>query len=113
MQRDGDAEEAFRQALKRDVKNEGAYLGLAKLYRRQQKLPEALRMVDTALRLSPEDESGHYLRGRILRQLGREKEAKAEFAAVQKSKARRLSQEQEALEDERVPNPELSRQLQP
>jgi Flp pilus assembly protein TadD len=107
MQKDEDAEKSFRDALKRDEKNDGAYLGLAKLYRKRGRLGEALKMVDEALRLSPENDEGHYLKGRILLSLGREKEARGEFATVQSAKAARLNKEQEALERTPVPNPEL------
>ena len=112
MQRDEDAKKAFREALRRDAKDDGAYLGLAKLYLKQQKLPEALKMADTALRLSPEIHGGHYLRGRILSRLGREKEARAEFAATQKSLDAGLKRDQEALEEGPIPNPELTKQPQ-
>src|SRR5213078_5313381 len=66
-----DAERSFREALKRDSKMASAYAGLAKLYQKQQKLEPALKMADTTLRISPEFEGAHYLRGRILMQLGR------------------------------------------
>ena len=67
-------------------------------------------MVDDALRLSPENDEGHYLRGRILSGLGREKEARAEFALVQSSKTKRLSKEIEAHENMSIPNPELKKE---
>lgn len=110
MQKDAEAEKAFREALKRDAKNSEAYLGLAKLYRKQDKPAEALKMADEALRLSPEINGGHYVRGRILSRLGREKEARAEFAAHQKALAASLNKERAALEENQVPNPELTRQ---
>jgi len=110
MQRDDEAEKEFREALGRNPKSDGAYLGLAKLYQRQRKLPEALKMADAALRLSPEIHGGHFLRGRILAQLGREKEAQVEFAAAQKSIDAQLNKERNALEQEPVPNPELTKQ---
>jgi len=112
MQRDKDAENAFREALKRDAKSDGAYLGLAKLYQKEQKTTEALKMVDAALRLSPEIHGGHYLRGRILATLGREKEAQAEFAAAQKSIDARLNKERDTLEEGPIPNPELTKEPQ-
>lgn len=109
MQKEEAAEKAFREALKRDAKNSEAYLGLAKLYRKQDKPAEALKMVDEALRLSPEINGGHYVRGRILSGLGREKEARAEFAAHQKALAASLNKERAALEETQVPNPELKK----
>ncbi len=114
MQRDEDAEKSFREALDRDAKSAGAYLGLAKLYQKQIKPQSALKMIDTALHLSPDVHGGHFLRGRILMQLGRQKEARVEFAAAQKGMEGRLNKERESpeLEDDRVPNPELTRQPQ-
>jgi len=98
--------------LKRDAKNGDAYLGLAKLYQKQQKWNEALKLADVALRLSPEIHGGHFLRGRILSKLGREKEAQVEFAAAQKSIDTRLNKERDALEEGPIPNPELTKQPQ-
>src|SRR6266581_3140289 len=112
MQRDEDAEKSFREALRLDAKSAGAYLGLAKLYQKQNKPEPGLKMIDTALRLSPDIHGGRFLRGRILMQLGRQKEARIEFAAAQKDMEGRLNKERESREDDRVPNPELTRQPQ-
>src|SRR6267154_1277001 len=112
LQRDEDAEKSFREALDRDAKSAGAYLGLAKLYQKQIKPERGLKMIDTALRLSPDIHGGHFLRGRILMQLGRLKEARSEFAAAQKNMEGQLNRERQSQEDDRVPNPELTRQPQ-
>ena len=90
----------------------GAYLGLAKVYQKQQKLELALKMIDAALSLTPDISGGHFLRGRILTQLGRQKEAKAEFAIAQKALDTQLGKEREAREQNRVPNPELTQRPQ-
>src|SRR6266702_870073 len=113
MQREEDAEKSFHEALERDAKNAGAYLGLAKLYQKEQKAQQAVKMIDAVLRLSPEFHGGHFLRGRILTQLGRQKEARVEFAAAQKAMDSELGKRRESLEDERIPNPELTRQPEP
>jgi tetratricopeptide (TPR) repeat protein len=113
MQRDQDAEKAFREALKRDAKSAGSYLGLARLYQKQNKPEPGLKMIDAALRLSPDIHGGHFLRGRILTQLGRREEARVEFAAAQKGMQGKLDKEREGQDEERVPNPELTRQPQP
>jgi len=113
MQRDEDAENSFREALKRDAKSAGSYLGLAKLYQKQNKPEPGLKMIDAALRLSPDIHGGHFLRGRILTQLGRRDEARVEFAAAQKGMQGKLDKERESQDDDRVPNPELARQPQP
>jgi tetratricopeptide (TPR) repeat protein len=113
MGRDEEAERAFREALKRDLKMASAYAGLAKLYQKQQKLEPALKMADATLRISPDYEGGHYLRGRILMQLGREKEARVELAAAQRKLDTQLDKERESREQNRMPNPELTREPQP
>jgi len=110
MGRDEDAERALREALKRDSKMASAYAGLAKLYQKQQRLELALRMADTTLRLSPDYEGGHYLRGRILMQLGRVKEGRVELAAAQKALDSQLGATREKRKEDRVPNPELTRE---
>jgi tetratricopeptide (TPR) repeat protein len=110
MQKDEEAEKFFREALARDAKMADSYAGLAKLYQKQQKLPQALKMIDAALRFSPDIHGGHFLRGRILTQLGRQKEARVEFAAAQKALDSGLDKERESLGENRVPNPELTRE---
>src|SRR6266403_1653864 len=110
MGRDEDAERAFREALKRDSKIASAYAGLAKLYQKQQKLEPAFKMAEATLRISPDYKGGHYLRGRILMQLGREKEARVELAVAQKALDSPLDKERKAREEERIPNPELTKE---
>jgi predicted RNA polymerase sigma factor len=58
-------------------------------------------------------QGGHFLRGRILTQLGRQKEARVEFAAAQKALESQLGKERQAREENRLPNPELTREPQP
>jgi len=65
------------------------------------------------VRISPDYEGGHYLCGRILMQLGREKEARVELAAAQKKLDTQLDKERELREQNRVPNPELKREPEP
>jgi tetratricopeptide (TPR) repeat protein len=113
MGRDEDAERAFREALKRNSKMASAYAGLAKLYQKQQKLEPALKMADATLRISPDYEGGHYLRGRILMQLGREKEGRAELTSAQKTLDSQLGATREKRREDRVPNPELAREPEP
>jgi tetratricopeptide (TPR) repeat protein len=110
MQKDEEAEKSYRQALARNGKMADAYFGLAKIYQKQQKPDQALKVIDTALRLAPDIQGGHFLRGRILTQLGRAKEAKVEFALAQKTMDTQLGNERKAREQNRVPNPELMQQ---
>ena len=111
--KDEDAEMSFRKALKRDSKMASAYAGLAKIYQKQQKLELALKMIDAALHLAPDITGGHFLRGRVLTQLGRANEATAEFALAQKKLDSQLGKERESREQNRVPNPELMREPEP
>jgi Tfp pilus assembly protein PilF len=90
-----------------------SYAGLAKLYLKQKKPQQALKMIDTALRLAPNFHGGHFLRGRILAQLGRQKEARVEFAAAQKAIDSILDKDRESRAENRVPNPELTQQPPP
>jgi len=113
MQRDEDAQKSYREALKRDAKMSSSYEGLAKLYQKQQKSELALKMIDAALRLEPDIQGGHFLRGRILAQLGRQQEAPVELVAAQKALESQLGKERKAREENRVPNPELTRDPQP
>lgn len=108
--KDEEAEKAFREALRRDTKMSSSYEGLAKLYQKQGKLEAALKMIDAALRLDPEVQGGHFLRGRILAQLGRQKEARVELAAARKALDAQLGKERAKREENRLPNPELTRQ---
>jgi Flp pilus assembly protein TadD len=112
-QKEEDAEKSFREALARDSKMAAAYAELAKIYQKQQKLPQALKMIDVAMGLSPEIPGGHFLRGRILTQLGRQKEARVEFAAAQKTLDSQLGKERQSRDENRLPNPELTQQPPP
>ena len=110
MQKDEEAEKSFREALRRDSRMSSSYEGLAKLYQKQGKLELALKVVDAALRLEPDIQGGHFLRGRVLAQLGREKEARVELAAAQKALDAQLDKERAKREESPLPNPELTRQ---
>ena len=112
MQRNEKAEKAFREALRRDTKMSSSYEGLAKLYQKEGKLEPALKMIEAALRLDPDIQGGHFLRGRILAQLGRQKEARVELAAAQKALDAQLDRERAKREENRLPNPELIREPQ-
>ena len=112
MQKDEDAEKSYREALARNGRMADSYAGLAKIYQKQQKLDQALKMIDAAMHLAPDITGGHFLRGRILAQLGRANEAKAEFALAQKTLDAQLGKERKSREQNRLPNPELAQQPQ-
>src|SRR5205814_1008126 len=91
------------------------HLILGKAYLNRDEIPEATSELEiaAALHLAPDITGGHFLRGRILAQLGRENEAKAEFALAQKKLDTQLGKERESREKNRVPNPELMREPEP
>jgi tetratricopeptide (TPR) repeat protein len=82
MQNDADAEKSFREAIRRNPRLATSYLGLAKIYQRQQKYAAALAETDKVLRMDPERNEAHYIRGQALLRLGRKEEAKKEMAAA-------------------------------
>ncbi len=62
------------------------------------------------LKFSQRNSSAPFPPGRILTQLGRQKEAQKELAAAQKGLDTQLNKERASREDVRVPNPELKRE---
>lgn len=90
-----------------------SHFGIAKIYFHQGKYQEALAETDAALRIAPEGQGIHNLRGQILSKLGRKQEAQAEFASVNKADDERYSNEVGAFREGRVPNPELTQQPPP
>jgi tetratricopeptide (TPR) repeat protein len=109
-QRDDEAEKSFRAALRYDLKRTTALLGLTKLYLQQQKFKQALAAVDAALKLAPNSQSGHFMRGQVLMREGRREEGRAELAAAQKLLDSGLDKDRAALGENRIPNPELTQQ---
>ena len=74
----------------------------------QEKYKDALLVIDSAVRLTPNQQGAHYVRGQVLARLGRREEAQAEFATAKKIISADLGKRREALSDERIPNPELA-----
>ena len=112
MEKYEDAEKSFREALQRDAKRPTSYFGLAKIHQRKEKYREALGDIDDALRLAPESQSVHYVRAQILTKLGRREEAQAELATVKKMLESRDAKDMESFGEDRVPNPELTKEPQ-
>ncbi len=110
-QRAGNNEEAerfFHEALKRNPKMPGSLFGLAKICMQQEKYSDALPAIDSAVRLAPDNQSVHFVRGQVLARLGRREEAQAEFGIAKKMVNADLSKRRESLSDQRIPNPELA-----
>jgi len=112
--RDSEAEKCFHEALQRDPKMWGALSGLAKIYLRQEKYQQALGEIDAALLLAPSAQNLHFVRGQILKKLGRREEAEKELtiAAQARNAAVEKDREADVLGNGRVPNPELKQQPQ-
>jgi tetratricopeptide (TPR) repeat protein len=113
VDRVADAEKAFRDAIERDARLAGSQFGLAKLYMKQERNAEALRFIDVAVELAPDNQNVHFVRGQLLKRLGRSEEAKAEIAKAQKIFDSTLASDRDAVEEGRMPNPELTREPQP
>jgi len=108
MQDDRAAEKSYREARRRDARLVNSMLGLAKIYQRQRKFAAALAEVAVAEKVDSARPDVHYLRGRVLLQMGRKEEAKKELTA-----AKRIENErQKPAGTEAVPSPELLQDAQ-
>jgi len=94
--------------LKRDPSRPGAWFGLAKIYQKQEKYEEALQAVGETLKVVPESDKAHYLRGQLLLKVGRKEEAQAEFASAKKLMNADLDKDREKWSDKTIPSPELT-----
>ena len=109
-QRDAQAEKSYRDALRYDPNRLTALLGLTKLYLSQQKFTEAATTAAAALKLDPNNQSAHFMRGQALLKSGRKEEGRVELAAAKKLLDAGLEKDRAALDENRVPNPELTQQ---
>jgi len=71
LQQDREAERSYRDALRREPRLLNSYLGLAKIYQREEKYQQSLAALDSAARLDPGRPDIHYLRGQVLVHVGR------------------------------------------
>jgi tetratricopeptide (TPR) repeat protein len=74
-----EAEAEYLKILKLSGKDPDIWLGLAGVYLREGKMQEALRALDTAVGLDPKRADLRAARGRALRAVGENKEARLEF----------------------------------
>jgi len=107
MQQDGNAEKSYREALRRDSRLVNSYLGLAKIYQREEKYAQALTALDAAGKLDPDRTDIHYLRGQVLVHLGRKEEGKKELETAVRIDNERRAERQRQVETGTVPSPEL------
>lgn len=90
-----EAERFFREAVRRDKSLGTSWYGLAKVYRDQKRLADALKALDQAAAIGPNSVSVHYLRAQLYKQMGRDAEAEKEWATV-----RRLKENEDRLDRE-------------
>ena len=107
-----EAAKNYRSALKLDPQGVNAHLGLARIEERQRRYAAALSELDQVIRFDSGNASAHYLRGQVLRKMGREKEGKEEYAAAARIMNQQRESEPKELEGETVPSPELAREPQ-
>lgn len=96
LQASAEALHYFHEALQRDSHLASSQFGLAKIYREEGKLVEALAALDAAGKLDPSSASVHYVKGQILVRLGRRAEGRTEFDTA----ARMRKEETDKLERE-------------
>jgi tetratricopeptide (TPR) repeat protein len=104
---DQNAARYFRLALARDARLARSQFGLADVLQRQGKLKESLAALDAAERLATDSRNVHYLRGRVLKRLGRGADAKKEFDEAQRLADKGLARDEQILRDKITPEPEL------
>ena len=107
LQQDGDAEKNYREALRRNSQLINPYLGLTKIYQREEKYQQALNAIDAAGKLDPGRTDIHYLRGQVLIHMGRKEEGKKELETSVRIDNERRAARQKQVEAGVVPSPEL------
>jgi Tfp pilus assembly protein PilF len=110
MQQDANAEANYRKALLIDSRLVNSYIGLAKVYQREQKFQPALAAIDSASKLDPARTDIHYLRGQVLLHLGRKDEGKKELETAVRLDNERRAEREKQVEMNTVPSPELLQQ---
>ncbi len=107
IQQDSEAEKNYREALRRDSRMVNPYVGLTKIYQRQEKYPQALSAIDSAGKLDPGRTDIHYLRGQVLIHMGRKEEGRKELETSVRLDNERRAARQKEVESGSVPSPEL------
>jgi tetratricopeptide (TPR) repeat protein len=109
---DDKAELAFREALRRDSTLGGSFIGLAKVYQKKGKYAEAMKALNSAAKLEPDNYSVHYLKGQVLRRMGQIKRAITEVEVASRMMNARRSERQRELSGDKIPDPQLKNELQ-
>lgn len=100
-----EAQAYFLDAVKRDPRLGTSWFGLAKIYKEQERYPEALKALNQAGTLDPKSASVHYLRAQVLTAVNRRNDAQAEFAAVQKLKKEAVDELENEISGARYRDP--------
>lgn len=106
-QNDRESEAQLLKAIHLDRHAPDTYYQLARLYRRQKKYALALREINLAVEFAPSSVAVHYIRGQLLKQVGRQLEAQTELLTVTKLEESTDRGEAE-LETGPTPEPELA-----
>lgn len=77
-----EAEKEYREILKVSRTDPDNWMGLASVYLREGKIPEAQRAIDAAEELDAKRADVHAARARVLRAAGRQNEARIEFESA-------------------------------
>jgi tetratricopeptide (TPR) repeat protein len=107
LRQDSNAEKNYREALRRDPRLVNSYVGLTKIYQREEKYRQALRAIDAAGNLDPGRTDIHYLRGQVLIRLGRKEEGKKEMETSVRIDNQRRDEREKQVEGGMLPSPEL------
>ena len=108
--REGDAEKNFREALRREPRMPTSLLELARLCQHRGDNLQALKLLDSAVKLAPDNQNVHFARGQVLLRLGRTEEGKQELVVAQRLINSSLNRDRAKMQDVPVPNPELAQQ---
>jgi tetratricopeptide (TPR) repeat protein len=114
QQLDEEAEKYLKKALLLDPHLVSSRFQLARVYAREGKYARALDEIDAAEKADPDNSSVHYVRGQVLKNLGRTHEAEAEMQAFTRISNSAREKRQKELDPNSapgpLPNPELSRE---
>jgi protein O-GlcNAc transferase len=113
QQQNQEAQRDFEEAVKREPSIGTSWYGLAKIYRKQGHLSQALKAIDHALAIDPNSASVHYLRSQVLTQLGRKEEAQTDLADVRRLQRESLDQLEKQMEGGKYHDPQLAEESAP
>ena len=98
------------EAIKREPRLPTALVELAKIHQRKGELQLAAHEAELAVKLAPKNQNAHFVRGQVLQRLGRNEEAKVEFAEARKLMAAGVERDRSLVDKGATADPELARQ---